>query len=190
MNALSKNEFMRHLKMNILQIVIFGIFLIQNIKSHSIKPTDFCLHTEPCQSGHYSLQCALNLCSKDKLSCQSLKLWNLINSNSKNENSKQSIQKFTNSISECPLHHQYKWTKSEVCAFKNKLCSSSGSNFPFKSSDRLILQMKTIKCKCAGKYAFTCGDLNGFCAKDKKGCDGLRLIVNKQNRNELTKCDE
>jgi len=161
------------MKISILLILILVIKL-----SGCINPKEFCLNKKSssiCQ-GEYNLNCGKLICTKDKHSCQGITLFSSLKNAQKNEKDQTfQVKKFRSIISqikECPKNKTM--PIADVC-FKAKDCIS-----------RLDQVKINNKCKCSGKYYYTCN--RSFCGVDKKACDQSKqksTFLNMKNCEEI-----
>lgn len=143
------------------------LIVIQFASNKRIQPIDYCFDLKGC-SKQYHYKCSENLCSKNKLSCQSLKLWGVKVDRFENVNAFKAFEKFFQSIRECP-----KWNLSDVC-LNNGVCFKNILQ-PHRQwlIGKISIKKKT-KCECNGKYSYTCeNDLIkdwNYCSIDKGAC--------------------
>ena len=136
-------------------ITIFIFFLlIQLAVNIKIRPHDYCYplqSTQACSTA-YSHACSADICSKDKLGCQSFKLWAIITNQLKNERADRALEKFIFSIKQCPA-----WNAQDVC-LNNVICYYEFKiPYMLRLSARIAPIRKPTKCKCIGKYSYACG---------------------------------
>ena len=141
--------------------------LIQFVINNTIYQYDFCFEQEAC-TGKHDFSCLSGLCSRDALSCQSLKLWAIINNHIRKEQAGRTLERFLLLIEECQ-----RWNSSQIC-LNNAICYQN-----FKIPYRLLnggkkINPKPTKCKCTyGKYRHTCGKEQNYCATDKAACKSV-----------------
>lgn len=150
---------------------MISFLLIQLVASMKIKPIDYCYHSKTC-SNEFSYSCSAGLCSRTKLSCQGFKLWAIISYKIKKESADRALEEFFHLIQDCPA-----WSPSSVCL--NDAVCYHDVNIPyrFKLSGKTPPIRKQNKCKCTGKYSYTCGRGQNYCALDKGACHGLNAFV-------------
>ena len=152
-------------------ILILFLKLIQ-----CIKVDNFCYQISinneiiKCQENvRYNYDCGQGLCSIDRYSCQSIKLFSTVKDLQRNEKSynffQNNFEAFVKIIKDCPDPPEYKWSSNDVC-MKTENC--------FKAYGYGIwsILMKPDECKCMGKYKYKC-NIN-LCALNKKACDHLK----------------
>ncbi len=155
--------------------IIVILLLIQFVTNKSINFKDYCFDSNGC-SKEYHYRCSENLCSKNKLSCQGLKLWRLIIDRFQSENAFRTLEKFFQSIKECP-----KWNTNDVC-LNNAVCTQY--SLPSKklwSTGKVSIKIQS-RCKCPVKYNYICDEK--YCAIDEGAC--LKLNTNRKN---IKKCN-
>lgn len=119
------------------------ILLVQFICANKIiKQSDFCFGKE-C-TGEYNYTCTEGFCSKDRLSCQELKLWSIISSHIRNERADRALDLFLRLIQDCPS-----WNPKYVCL--NSAICYSDVQIPHRlmNTVRIVIR-KPTKCEYKG----------------------------------------
>ena len=142
--------------------------LIQLVINKKIQLSEYCYSDEACTGIHH-YQCSEILCSKDKLSCQGFKLWEI--SQIKSAKADRALEKFTQLIHECPP-----WNPKDVCL--NSAVCYRDVRIPYRlmNSGKIVIR-KPTKCECKEKYSHSCGKDKVYCTKDKGACDWLNTTV-------------
>jgi hypothetical protein len=157
-------------------IRIIFIFILSIKLFQSIKVTDFCYQISidkeviKCkENNEYNYQCFEGLCTVDRYSCQSFKLFSTVKDIQRTEKSrdffKNQYQLFLGKIKDCPEPPKYEWTTNDVC-FNTKDCLQT------KFWRIWSTFLKLGECKCTGGYNHKCN--SDYCASDKRGCDHLK----------------
>ena len=155
----------------IIFILILSIKLIQ-----CIKVTDFCFQISvnneeiKCKEHYkYNYDCGKGLCSINRYSCQSIKLFSALNDFPRNEKSYlfflNNFEKFIRIIKGCTKPLKYKWNSNDVCMNTNDCFKAHGYGI-------WSILMKPDECNCTGKYKYKCN--SNLCALNKKACDHLK----------------
>ena len=164
---------------------IIFIFILSIKLFQSIKVTDFCYQISiekeviKCKENKkYSYQCFEGLCSINRYSCQSIKLFSAVKDFQRNEKSYlfflNNFESFVREIKDCPEPPKYEWNPNDVC-LNTKDCM----NTTIRIWSNLL---KPSECKCKGKYNHKCN--SDYCASDKRACDYLKKII----RSKIKKC--
>jgi hypothetical protein len=164
----------------IICILILSIQLIQ-----CIKVTDFCFQisinneVKKCpENNKCNYDCGKGLCSINRYSCQSIKLFSVVKDFQRNEKSYlfflNNFESFVREIKDCPEPPKYEWNPNDVC-LNTKDCM----NTTIRIWSNLL---KPSECKCKGKYNHKCN--SDYCASDKRACDYLKKII----RSKIKKC--
>jgi len=155
---------------------IIFIFILSIKLFQSIKVTDFCYQISiekeviKCKENkRYNYQCFEGLCSVNRYSCQSIKLFSAVKDFQKIENHylffKNQYESFMKKIKDCTKPLKYKWNSNDVCMNTNDCFKAHGYGI-------WSILMKPSECKCKGKYNHKCN--SGYCASDKRACDYLK----------------
>ena len=171
----------------IVLLIIFSLNFLQ-----SLKVTDFCNQIinktiNKCEqnTSKHKYNCDMGLCSLDRNSCQSMKLFSTAKDTQKDEKMYLFIQNnfiaFTNLIKKChakpaksAASAKYKWNAGDFC-LNTKEC--------FRPSiHRLWSIQMPIKCNCTGKYSHKCN--HDYCSLNKHACHGF----NKKWMGTIKKC--
>ena len=120
-------------------------------------------------------------CSKDKYTCQKLKLFSGKNNfkiygHDGYDYLKKKIYLFKSQIKNCTKPLEYKWNPNDVCL-------NIKINFRL---DSLGIRLKKMQPdECDGKYNIKCN--NFYCASDKRACDELKMA---KNNSKINKCKQ
>ena len=147
-------------------IFLFFLFLIHAVITKKIQQSDYCFDSIAC-SKEFNYQCMGNLCSKSKLTCKSFESWYFIKRHINILKIDKSFKKFSKSIKNCP-----KWNPNDVC-INSGICYK---NTLLPHRQWLIGKVsirKEIKCKCIGKYSYSCGKDQKYCSADKGACQRM-----------------
>ena len=148
-----------------MKIFLFFI-LIQFVVNKRIESSDYCIDSKGF-SKEYLYKCSDNLYSINELTCYQYKLWAMIRNLITIKNMNRKFKKFFKSIKKCP-----KWNPNDVC-LNDEICFE---NILLPHRLWLIGRVSTrkeSKCKCIGKYSYTCGLDNNYCSIDKGACKRL-----------------
>lgn len=167
-------------------IKIIFLFFVSIKLIECIKMTDFCFHDifqnkiiKCKETKNYNYECGQGICSIDRYSCQSLKLFSKVKDTQKSEKNyrffENYYEKFLSQIKDCPK------TPLKYKLNSNDLCLNARDCF---QAIRLLWSsiIKKGECKCKGKYDYKCD--SDYCASDKQACDHLKQIV----RSKTKKC--
>ena len=123
----------------------------------------------------YKEKCSTDYCSRNKLSCESFKVWKSIIDTKirriKHEDKilVKNFNKFTHNIVQCLNRIKYQWNSNDLC--KNELkCFYFDSNKTFFEKSNFL---RLSPCPCSGKYRTKCGP--SFCALNKNVCDSMQV---------------
>lgn len=148
--------------------IIYFLLMIQLVFGNRIHYSDYC-YGRKASTSEYNFYCLSGLYSKDESSCQGLKIWTIINSQIRSVKANRTLERFLQLIDECP-----EWSPKDVCL--NKSICYRDFKIPFRLLNGGKKQtVQQTKCKCAGKYGFTCGQDRKYCATDREACSGLDL---------------
>jgi hypothetical protein len=165
---------------------IIFLFFISIKLIECIRMTDFCFQDIienkiiKCQeTKNFSYECGQGICSIDRYSCQSMKLFSKVKDTQKNEKNYRYFENyydtFLNQIKDCPAPPKYKWNSNDVCLNARDCFHTI----------RLLWSsiIKKGECKCKGnKYNYKCN--SDYCASNKQACDHLKQII----RSKIKKC--
>jgi hypothetical protein len=148
-----------------MKVIIFFL-LIQFVLNKRIQESNYCFDSKGC-SKEYHFKCSGNVCSKNKLSCQSLKLWAIAKNHINTEKANRTFGIFFQMIKMCP-----KWNPNDVC-LNNAVCHQN-TLLPHRMwLIGKISIIKETKCKCIEKYIYTCGKDQKYCSIDEGGCQRM-----------------
>ncbi len=164
--------------------ILFIIILLVSTIECDVKVKDFCNNKKlksknlECQ-GNYNLSCSGILCAKDLSSCQNLIMFSNLKFYQRNVKEylwfHNNYESFLALIKDCPQPLKYKLNPYDICL---------NSNYCLNKQSILKLLSKRDECKCSGKYNQRCN--SGYCAKDKRACDGLKNL----NDYSISKCNQ
>ena len=148
------------------------LLLILNRITNSLKSNDFCLLNQITNNlicKHY--QCSLDVCSKDKKSCDQLK--NLFKNNQNNNFHFLERIKIFSYISKDNTKicrkSEYLSLGTHVCSIKNK-CNWTKQNMLSQLLKTTLVKIKK-GCECPSKLMFHCG--NDYCSVNKYTCNSI-----------------
>ena len=155
---------------------IIFLFFVSIKLIECIKVTDFCFHDifqnkiiKCKETKNYKYECGQGICSIDRYSCQSLKLFSKVKHTQRKENEyiffQNQYETFVKQIKNCPESPKYKWNLNDVC-LNTKDCLQT----TFWRIWSTLL--KPGECKCKEKYNYKCN--RDYCASDKRACDYLK----------------
>lgn len=149
-----------------IQFLVFSLMMAIN---SCVNLDEFCSKPKNKCPKELKYECLADLCSKNRMSCHSIKMWRLVGNNIRDndvhERFRNEFQEFAHKIANCSKNNQ-RWQTSDVCL--NGLDCWHEVRLPY----RLVRKVnKIVECKCIGDYGFRC-DQN-FCAKNKAGCEGM-----------------
>jgi hypothetical protein len=151
--------------------MIFKFILLLVILNslNSLESNDFCLlsQNESLICKHY--QCSLDVCSKDKRSCDQLK--NLHNNNQNYFNFFERMKKLLKISRETKVcrKSEYLSLSTHVCSISNK-CNWTKQNMLGQLLKTTFV--KTQKgCECQSRLKFHCG--NNYCSVNKYTCNSI-----------------
>jgi hypothetical protein len=164
---------------------IIFLFFVSIKLIECIKVTDFCFHDifqnkiiKCKETKNYKYECGQGICSIDRYSCQSMKLFSTIKDTQKIEKNYRFLENyyetFLSQIKDCPTPPKYKWNSNDVC-LNAKDCLKT-------TLWRIWSTLLTSQCKCKGKYDYKCN--SDYCASNKQACNHLKQIV----RSKIKKC--
>jgi hypothetical protein len=164
---------------------IIFIFILSIKLFQSIKVTDFCYQISiekeviKCKENKkYSYQCFEGLCSINRYSCQSIKLFSTVKDIQRIEMSyhffKNQYESFLNKIKDCTKPSKYKWNSNDVC-LNTKDCLQT----TFWRIWSTLL--KPGECRCKEKYNYKCN--SDYCASDKRACSYLKKNLKAKIKN-------
>ena len=155
------------------------LLVILNGIANSLKSNDFCLlnQTNNLICKHY--QCSLDVCSKDKKSCDQLK--NLfINQNNFHFFEKIKIFSKISKDTKICKHSEFLSLRTHVCSIRNK-CNWTKQNMLGQLLKTTFV--KTQKgCECPSRLKFHCG--NNYCSVNKFTCNSI-FNTKKNNKSNL-----
>lgn len=160
------------------------IFLFLTNNTSCLKPEYFCQINKAEKCKFY--QCAYDLCSMNKQSCDRFKEWITLLDKYKKFNfieiKLKTLQKFLTDIELCS-DEDFEFDFKKVC-FITKKCYERkiwSTRLMFKG----VNYIKIEKCICNGDFKTSCG--KGYCAFDNKNCD-LINSANFEMRKKAKKC--
>ena len=154
------------------------LLVILNRITNSLNSNDFCLlnQTNNLICKHY--QCSLDVCSKDKKSCDQLK--NLFKNNNNQNNNFHFLERikiFSKENTKICRKSEYLSLGTHVCSIKNK-CNWTKQNMLSQLLKTTLVKIKK-GCECPSKLMFHCG--NNYCSVNKSTCNS---IFNSKKNNE------
>jgi len=172
-----KKKMKDSLHFTILYAILFAVSY-----SKCTKLSEFCFQKGMDQkcSGDYGYSCGPGLCTLNRLSCQSIKIWSLLINQYKTEKEHTKAlnyyEYFVVNIQECPVSVTKVMVNNDTCLNSEKCKKIIRIPFRLTSSKYNITRM--VECKCIGQYSFACG--KQFCALNESACGSLNGLSPKK----------